>query len=94
MDSNEFIGTYRVALSDPSQITLTIYADQTFHYQDFSIPNKKIAVTGTWKQQGGEIRLQGSNSEYKFHDVWAFDKNGQVATSRKGLTFYSLCKIN
>jgi hypothetical protein len=30
----------------------------------------------------------------KFHKVWTILENGQVAKSRRGLTFYSLCKID
>jgi hypothetical protein len=93
-NSDEFIGTFSVPSSNPSQIKLTIHSDHTYYYQDFSIPDKKIAVKGTWKQKGRRIILEENNSANKFHNVWTFVENGQVAKSRKGLTFYRLCKID
>ena len=90
----EFIGTYSVSETDPAQITLTINADHTYTYQDFSASDKKIAVEGKWTMKGQKVILQDNNSGIKFHDVWSFDDNGQVAKSRKGLSFYRLCKIN
>ena len=90
----EFIGTYSVSETDPAQITLTINADHTFSYQDFSAPDKIIAVEGKWTMKGQKVILQGTNSaDTKFHNVWSFDDNGQVAKSRKGLSFYRLCRI-
>jgi len=93
-NSSEFIGTYSVSLSDPAQIKLTINSDHTFYYQDFSIPDKTIAVKGTWKQKGRKVILVENNSVNNFHKIWTFVENGQVAKSRKGFTFYRLCKID
>ncbi|WP_317899776.1 hypothetical protein [Aurantibacillus circumpalustris] len=90
--SNEFIGTYGVSSSDPSQIKLTINSDHTFYYQDFSVSDKKIIMKGNWTLKGQKVILNGNNSEKNFHHVWHFVENGQVAKSRKGLTFYRLCK--
>jgi hypothetical protein len=90
---DEFIGTYGVSSSDHSQITLTIHADHTFSYQDFSTPDKKIAVKGRWTLKGQKVILEDKSSDIKFHDVWTFDDHGQVAKSRKGLSFYRLCKV-
>lgn len=89
--SNEFIGTYGVSASDASQIKLIINADHTFYYQDFSISDKKIATKGSWTLRGNKVVLK--NNGLKFHNVWTFEKNGEVAKSRKGLSFYRLCKI-
>lgn len=91
--TNEFIGTYGVSASDPSQIKLTISSDHTFYYQDFSIPDKKIMVKGSWTLKGKKILLADNNSSSNFHNVWTFIENGQIATSRKGLSFYRLCKL-
>lgn len=92
-NTDQFIGTYSVAAADLSQIKLTINADHTFYYQDLSVANKKIVVNGNWITKGNKIILKNNDLEKDFHHVWTFDKNGQVAKSRKGLTFYRLCKI-
>lgn len=89
--SNDFIGTYGVSADDASQIKLIINADHTFYYQDFSISDKKIATKGSWTLRGNKVVLK--NNGLKFHNVWTFEKNGEVAKSRKGLSFYKLCKI-
>jgi hypothetical protein len=91
-DPNGFIGTYGFSAADQSQIKLTINADHTFYYQDFSA-SEKIVATGNWTLKGKNIVLQDNNATAKFHDVWSFDADGQVAKSRKGLAFYRLCKI-
>lgn len=88
----EFIGTYGVSDSDPSQIKLTINSDHSFYYQDFSISDKKIIVNGNWTLDGKKIVLSSNKPVRKFHNVWTFEKNGQIAKSRKGLTFYRLGK--
>jgi hypothetical protein len=92
-NTNEFIGTYGVSSSDPAQIKLTIHSDYTFFYQDFSVADKKIVVKGNWIQKGQKIVLNSLTSGEKFHNVWSFVENGQVAKSRKGFSFYRLCKI-
>ena len=51
-NSNEFIGTYGVSGSDPSQIKLTINSDNTFYYQDFSSADKKVFIEGSWTSKG------------------------------------------
>ena len=92
--SGEFIGTYGVSPSDPAQIKLTINSDHTFYYQDFSVGDKKIVVEGNWSLKGGKVVLNDKDSGKKFHNVWSFVENGQVAKSRRGITFYRLCKID
>lgn len=91
-NTTNFIGTYSVSESDPSQIKLTINADHTFYYQDFSISDKKIMINGIWKLKGKKVILVDNNSDKKFHDTWIFDSNGKVAKSHKGFTFYRLIK--
>ncbi len=92
MNAQLFIGTYGVPASNPAQIKLTINADHTFYYQDFSVAEKKIVTKGNWTLRGNKVVL--NDNAIKFHNVWSFDKNGQVAKSRKGVTFYRLCKID
>lgn len=91
--ATDFIGTYGVSPSDPSHIKLTINSDHTFSYQDFSVSDKKIMVKGNWRLRGSKVILKEENSTQRFHRVWTFLENGQVAKSRKGLCFYRLCKI-
>lgn len=93
-NSNEFIGTFGVSSSDPSQIKLTINSDHTFYYQDFSVSDKKIVVYGDWTLKGKKVLLKSKDSNVKFHNAWSFTENGQVAKSRKGLCFYRLCRID
>ncbi len=92
-DPQLFIGTYGVSNIDPSNIQLKIKADKTFYYQDFSNPAKKIMVTGTWENKANKVYLHASNASQKFHDVWEIESNQQVATARKGLCFYRLCRL-
>jgi hypothetical protein len=91
---NEFIGTFGVSASDPSQIKLTINSDHTFYYQDFSVSDQKIVVNGHWALKGKKVLLRSNDSNVKFHNAWSFTENGQVAKSRKGLCTYRLCKID
>ncbi len=93
-NADEFIGTYGVCSSDPSQIKLTINSDHTFYYQDLSVPDKKIVIKGNWTLKGKKVVLKDDNSKKKFHNVWTFVENGQVARSRRGLTYYRLGKID
>ncbi|MBK7880518.1 MAG: hypothetical protein WBP33_11345 [Saprospiraceae bacterium] len=93
-NTNEFIGTYGVSGSDPSQIKLTLHSDNTFFYQDLSNTDKKIVIKGNWTSKGKKVFLKDNSSDKKFHNVWTFLENGHVAKSRKGLTFYRLCKID
>ena len=89
-----FIGTYGVSAKDPSQISLTLNSDKTFYYQDFSNPAQKIAVNGNWTLRGKNLVLASSKGDTNFHNVWTFVENGQIAKSRKGLSFYRLCKLD
>lgn len=91
-DDEEFIGTYGVSETDPSRIELTLNTDHTFLFEDHSNPENKINVNGEWMAKGNKVILSGNNSTVKFHDTWTFTEQGQVAKSRKGLTFYRLCK--
>lgn len=92
-NNDQFFGTYGVSANNPSQIKLTIISDHTFYYQDFSASDNKIITTGSWTLIGSKVVLKENISKKKFHNVWTFDKNGQVARSQKGLLFYRLYKI-
>ncbi len=86
-----FIGTYGSA---PSQIKLTLHDNFTFEYRDFSVSDQKIDIHGQWTQKGNKVVLKAQNPDVQFHDRWSFDKKGQIAHARKGLSFYRLCKVN
>lgn len=87
-----FVGTYGVTTSNPARISLSIFANQTYYYQDFSVPNQKIISRGKWVQTGNTLTLQDENAQKNFHRVWKFNPKSKLAKSRKGLCFYSLCK--
>ena len=72
---------------------LIIKSDNTFYYQDFSFPEKKIVIKGNWKLKGKKVFLKNNISNEKFNNVWTISGNGQVVKSHKGMTFYRLCKI-
>jgi hypothetical protein len=76
---SNFIGTYGVSDADPSQIQLSIYADSSFYYQDFSMADKKIMVNRTWILRGNTVLLQASNKDTKFHKTCTITDNGKVA---------------
>ena len=88
--SSGFTRVYGVSENDPSAIELTLNEDKTFTYKDFSNPSKKIDVKGNWELKNKHIHLVNYNSEYSFHAKWKIVKDGMVAKSRKGMTFYSL----
>ena len=89
-----FIGTFGVTANDPAHITLTLNEDYTFKYQDFSNPKKKIDIQGNWEWNGKVLTFKNYTSKYPVHAKWRFTKNGQTAKSRKGMTFYTLCKLD
>jgi hypothetical protein len=89
-----FIGTYGVCESDPSQIQLVIQSDNSFSYKDFPNPKNKISVTGQWVLKGRKVFLKANNKATNFHRLWSFQSNGKIAKSHKGLTFYRLGKMN
>ncbi len=91
--TNTFTGTYGVSAADPSQIKLSINADNTFTYQGLSVAGKAIEVKGTWTMKGKQVILKSDDASAKFHRVWSFDEAGKVARSRRGLCWYRLCKL-
>ena len=89
-----FIGTYSTTAADPSQIKLIINSDHTFYYQDFSIAANRIKCSGIWEQRNAKVFLIDEKNKGKFHAVWTFQNNREIAKSRKGFTFYCLTKRN
>ena len=88
----EYSGVYGSSENDPTVIQLTLNKDKTFSYKDFSNPAKKINVTGNWALKNKHVHLIDFESEYSFHSKWKILNEGNVAKSRKGLTFYTLSK--
>ena len=89
---NTIIGTYGVSKNDPSGIELVINENHTFSYKDFSNPKKTINTTGTWKTSKGIVILTSTDFTGTFHNKWKFTPDGHIAKSRKGMTYYTLCK--
>jgi uncharacterized protein (DUF2147 family) len=88
-----FIGTYGVSDSNPNKIELTLNADHTFTYKDFSNAEKQIDVQGNWEAKNDVVTLTNYTSDFSFHNKWKIKMEGKVAKSRKGMTFYTLVKI-
>ena len=89
----DFIGTYGVSDSNPNKIELTLNADQTFSYKDFSNAEKQIDVQGNWELKNNVVTLKNYTSDFSFHHKWKIKMDGKVAKSRKGMTFYTLVKL-
>ncbi len=76
---------------ETSPIQLQLQNDFSYSYKDLSHPNKKIEITGTWKQDGKHIYLLG-HAEVRFHNTWKIDPGCTCLKSKKGITFYRLCQ--
>lgn len=94
VESPEFIGTYGASENDPAQISLTIKADHTYTYTDYSSRLNKINSTGTWSEKGQKVVLTDNNGKKNFHRIWTFHNAAKQAKSHKGMTFYTLCRNN
>lgn len=90
--NNSYVGNFGVSETDPSSIRLEIRTDKTFSFRDFSNPSKKIDVSGNWEYYGDGIRLKDFSSRYSFHTKWKLVNNGKGIKSKKGMTFYTLCR--
>lgn len=84
--------SYGVLSSDPSRIELVLNKDFSFTYQDHSIPNKSVQVTGSYRVKGNKIFLESHDSETDFRDRWKIKHDGKSVVSREGMCFYILRK--
>jgi len=93
--SNQYIaGTYGVCNTNNTTVELKLNPDNSFRYIDNSNPKKTINVKGKWTMKKNRISLHDYSSQFKFHDNWKIDKEGIVANSRRGLSFYRLVNKN
>ena len=91
-DKKDWIGTYGVSQNDPAQIELQLLEDGTFSYQDFSDTQNKLKISGNWHVEKGHLILEDEGAASTFHSKWKLD--GNAIKSRKGMTFYRLCRKN
>lgn len=89
---NGIVGTYGVSDNNPNGIQLTLNPNNTFHYKDFSNPNKKIDTHGEWKLENGKVILFNYESTHAFHNKWELQSDGCRIKSRKGLSIYTLVR--
>lgn len=87
-----FDATYTVSPNDPSNIELRLNKDFTFSFQNFSNPEQKIKVQGKYIIKNGSVHLSAQDASTHFHNKWKLHEKGMKASSRKGLTFYTLRK--
>ena len=83
---------YGVAEGDPSRIELSLHKDFTFTYQDHSEPQRGVEVHGTYQVKNATVLLLPDDGQPKFHSKWKLSDGDMTASSRKGLTFYTLRK--
>jgi len=89
---DDISGHYSTSAGDPSQISLILNNDHTYSFRDYSDPTKKIDLHGRWIQKGKAVVLDPNGSSQKFHNKWKFTGNGMAARSRKGLSYYRICR--
>lgn len=77
-----------------STVTLILNENQTFHYLNHADPERKINIKGSWSLKNKSILLDDHQSSYHFHDKWKINSDYNCISSRNGLNFYRLCRIN
>ncbi|MBS3913642.1 MAG: hypothetical protein KG003_04035 [Bacteroidetes bacterium] len=75
-------------------VQITFHENNTFHYINNTVSNRKLDIKGSWENHGGRIKLTGYESDKSIHDTWVLDKNGVCIKSRNKLYFMRLCKVN
>lgn len=85
---------FGVSKNDPSQIELVLEGNHHFTYRDYSDINNKVNVEGEWKSTDNLIKLIANDGQENFHCKWKITKDGKMAKSRLGMTFYSLIRLN
>ena len=90
VDKEGISQTYRVLEQEPSPVELKLNKDFTFQYTDYAIKEHNAIIRGTYLIKGRNVMLQAENSTIRFHDRWKISEDGNIAKSRKGLSFYRL----
>lgn len=88
-----FVGTYGVSKTDPSQIHLTINQDHTYTYRENRGAKGTVEIRGNWEMKGKTVVLNNTSSDMHIHNKWRFKQEGKIAKSRRGLSFYTLGKL-
>ncbi|WP_299203478.1 hypothetical protein [Brumimicrobium sp.] len=85
-EHEKFIGTY----GHKASYAIIINPDMTFTYID-NTNNKNISISGKWEYKGKEIHLK-SNSRSKIRSKWTLINKDSCLKSKKGFTYYTLCR--
>lgn len=85
-EHDKLIGTY----GHKASYAIIINPDVTFTYID-NTKSKNINVSGKWEIIGKELILK-SNSKSKMRSKWTLVNKDLCLKSKKGFTFYTLCK--
>lgn len=88
-DDKNLIGVY----GDKDRYEITINADHTFRFLDDTKNNAKI-VSGTWERTDKMIHLKSTTKTSNFRSKWTLINNNCCLKSTKGLTIFTLCRIN
>jgi len=95
---NMLTGTYSTCgcenpIDGEKKFGLTLNADNTFHYFDYTNPIEKIDVNGNWILSKNIISLKNYSSAFKIEQQWKVEKNGKCIKSRMGLKFTRICNV-
>ncbi|PWH86471.1 hypothetical protein [Brumimicrobium oceani] len=83
---DQFIGVY----GSKGSYAIIINPDMTFTYID-NTQTKNINVSGKWEFKGKEITLK-SDTKSKMISKWTLTNKDSCLKSKKGFTFYTLCR--
>lgn len=87
------VTAYSEAPKQHISLELTLDPDHTFRYIDNTNPENKLDVSGKWTEMEGDIYLTDYPQGISNHKIWKTEKDCPCLKSRKGMTFYRLCKI-
>ncbi|MFD1551116.1 hypothetical protein DNU06_04040 [Putridiphycobacter roseus] len=90
----DLIGTYSVCQIENYPVALTLNQDLSFTYRDKTDLSNPIVVSGAWSMDKNTIILKDKNGSTNFHRKWKLKKDNCGIASRKGMSFYSLCKLD
>lgn len=73
-------------------LLLVLNDDNTFQYNDNSVANAKISVSGKWSIYEGDVYLSDYGTGNHIPRIWKTDKDSPCLKARKGTMFLRLCK--